>query len=209
MPRAAQETLRSGVPLLEYKEFFDLNRKQYGLDPILGADQIPVHPKVFEAQELYTPEFADEVWESVPESIKADAKALESVTGVPVPVKVSDSDICWVNREGQDRDITLFSSFGIEANTNQRQVWLRPSGDYIDLGLDSRNHLIRSRRLYTGPLSKSKFKIYALPETENSEGGLITWYTHNRKLIKFPTQLIFRNFAIQFNNLGLQKLGLV
>lgn len=34
------------------------------------------------------------------------------------------------------------------------------------------------------------------------------WHAHNIGNARLPMMLIFRNFAIMFNNLGLQELGI-
>ena len=211
MPSAPQEQLRPGLPLLEYGELVDLDRmRKYGLSPILDPHEIPVHPVVFKSPSVYTPEFANRVWLSVPDSIRADIAAIEEGVGPPVPVRISDLGVYEITQRLGRPIQQLFLDFAIAADPEKKSIWVEPlrSADAINLGLSGSHHRLSDDRVFNrASIPQAKLASYVLPETDESEGGIITWYAHNIGMAELPLLLIMRNFAIQFNNLGLQQVG--
>lgn len=213
MPKAVQEGLRPGIPLLEYGELVDLDRsRKYGLSPILDPREIPVHPKVFGSPNVYTQEFAQQVWISVPDSVKRDIAVIEGKTGVPVPVEVTNVSISETQGDPTFREVERFGEFFVQANPKERSVWVEPefTATAINLGLD-KEHFYKTgvHLLKKGPIPIEKQRLYLTPPAKNTERGIITWYSHNVGMARLPLLLILRNYAIQFNNLGLQRLGVV
>jgi len=213
MPRASQEGPRPGLSLLEYGELVDLDRaKKYSLSPILNPREIPVHPRVFESPQVYTQEFADHVWASVPDSIRADISVIQDKIRNALPVYVTDDGV--MSRRGPHLDMPeIFNAFSVQANPKQRSVWVEPlmSAEAINLGLGPEHHYRSDPR---SPRVRSlflawKLKAYTAPETDDAEEGLINWHSHNVGMASLPLLLILRNFAIKFNNLGLQRVGAV
>lgn len=212
MPRAPQEGLRSGLPLLEYGELIDLGRlRKFGLNPILDPHEIPVHPAVFKSSDVYTPEFANQVWASIPDSIRTDVTAIEAKVGIPVPVRVSSWGVSETTERMGRKERQTYLGFGIEADPGEKSIWVEPLRDAnaVNLALSKSHYRFTIKPIFNrASIPQAKVDLYILPETDKSEAGIITWYSHNIGMAGLPLLLIMRNFAIMFNNLGLEKLGI-
>lgn len=213
---APQERPGAGIPLLEYGDLVAGQRRL--LSPILGPHMIPVHPLVYESSHVYTPEFGQRVWESVPESIRQDIAAIESIVKGKVPVEVTDEAVrlTWFG----DRldgvtlpgDVERFEDFVVAATPSVKRMEVRQrfSADGLNIWImASDNRYLYTMPIVEHPMSKEKARQYEIDDPEKyQDEGLIVWHAHNNGNAELPLELIFRNFAIMFNNLGLQELGI-
>lgn len=210
MPRAAQEGIRPGLPLLEYRDLIDARFKNTDLG-ILPPGQIPIHPKVYRSLELYTLEFADFVIAKVPESIRGDLAVIEAVVG-KLPVSVDDTGIRWLGRDYINEHDVEFDSFWAETNSSGN-VWLIDDDSVaINMGIDIQRADMQLIDLPypSHPMSRGKLKKYMVkPKDFDEARGIITWHTHNLSIGATGDLLFLRSFAIMWNNLGLQRIGAV
>lgn len=89
---APQERISSGIPLLEYGDLVAVRRTI--LSPILSPSMVPIHPLVYESPRVYTPEFGQRVWASVPESIRQDIATINAMMKPAyVPIEVTDEAV--------------------------------------------------------------------------------------------------------------------
>jgi len=206
MPSASQERLKSGFPLLEYGELIDPSLKELG---ILSPQQIPIHPKVYLSPETFTPEFAKEVWANVPDSIRADLTAIETKTGIRLPIGVDDSGVRWLGEDLLLEHDVEFDEYLIDADPKEGITVEDIESIAVNIGLNTYSADMQISGPHPNyPLSKDKLARYMVnPKDFNDKEGIITWYVHNLGLGSTGSLLVLRNFAIMFNNLGLQKIG--
>ncbi len=207
MARAAQEGLRPGIPLLEHGDLIDARLKEFGIqDP----GQIPVHPMVYRSPASYTQEFSNEVWASIPGSIRADLTVIEAKIGAKLPVSIDDSGIRWLGRDYLNEGDVEFDQFIIEADSSG-SIWVIDDESIaINIGLDiSRPDMqLIDVPHPMHPMPKDKLRKYMVnPKKFDNARGIITWATHNLALGSTGDLLVFRNYAIMHNNLGLQRVG--
>lgn len=196
------EKLSSGIPLLEYGDLVSLNRIQLGLSPILEPKRIPVHPLIFKSPQLYTTEFAQKAFALVPESIRQDIMAIEDKVGEKIPVVLTSEG---VYQTGEYKHEQFFNEFSVQANRSGEAVGIEPriSADAINTWIN------RLQPVFDFPLiPKALERAYEVDEDEFKHEGVIVWRAHNIGNASLPLMLVLRNFAIMFNNLGLQELGI-
>jgi hypothetical protein len=205
---AEREKLGHGIPLLEYGDLVNPEFAQYGVSPILDASRVPIHPLVFESPQFFTVDFARRVLASVPNSIRRDVAEIEAKCGPKVPVKIVERGVTLVRDETlvDEEDITLFSDVRIikESATDIGLAYYA-SGFAIDLWADS------TRPVFGDPdnllMSRVKAQYYEVDADKYNYDGMLKWDAHHRGYARLPLQLILRSFAIMFNNLGLEELG--
>lgn len=182
---------------LAYEELIAPNRLA---GKIIEPHEIPVHPTVYQAASVYTPEFAEQVTQSLFDSIRKDVATIERIMRTNLRLEVTDEAIV------QDGDELLFEDFTVRANPKAKFVEVcRVSSN---IALDTRvGYQTKFRPSATHPMSIDKLRAYGF-NPEQPDIRLPTWYIHNLSLAGFGGFLIYRNFAIMFNNLGLRKVGL-
>ncbi len=184
---------------LQYSELYSQTRQ---FNKILMPHEIPVHPLVYTSQFAYTPEFAEEVRKSVPVSIDQDIIEIERIFGNKSRIVIQDGKI--FDRDAEWKKISL-DEINVLADQERRSVDVSYCSSNIALE-DRRPDQKRKLRLDANhPLSLDRLRQYS----SNPRGELIeipTWYVHNYSDNGFVLELYFRNFAIMFNNLGIQRL---
>jgi hypothetical protein len=186
MPRIDRETLT-------YAELVDQGTRR-----ILFPERIPVHPLVYRSDFAYTPEFVTKVRESVPESIAQDVGTIEPLLGLQLGVFLMDG-VPAHGGEPIDQDALTF-----RADPNKRFVEV----GYLstNIALDTREGFSRVLSPHSHPIAAEKLRRYSLtPEDEHSP-NIPTWYIHNLGDNGLLVAMYLRNFAIMFNNLGLEQL---
>lgn len=207
MPRAAQEGLRPGISLLTHAELIRPDLREY-----LAPKEIPIHPLVYESDFAFTAGFVEQVLASVPASVAADLLEIERLTGERLPVVVTDQEIevaegLWIGDKPMG---DIQDDHFVDPTTKYLWVGSDPN---IVLHSDVVLHISEPHR--THPMSKNKLRRYYV-DSEKFRGshefgleGIISWGQHNFSLGSEGLQLALRNFAIMFNNLGLQRVGAV
>jgi hypothetical protein len=195
---------------LRYKELVVPRQPLNGtiLRRILLPDYIPIHSRVFGNSEMYEPSFAEEVISKVPDSMRRDIKAIEDILKVGLGIEVHE-DRCVTKRESF-RDVEEYRDFRVRAD----------SGDLwgISLTHNTSSMFVHCRsynrpQIYKKDVANGKIKLnmprdkireYATSESPDSF-ELRSWSTNNIIDQGLGAQLYFRNFAIVFNNLGLDR----
>jgi hypothetical protein len=199
-----REKLSQGIPLLKHKNLVFIGECGYS---ILKPSSIPVHPEVYKSPQFYTTEFAQKVLGLVPDSIRQDIVAIEAKLGQKLPVVLTPEGIS----EGGDR-IELFKDFHAFARSEGNQVTVEPP----NIAGATNIYLRRTERsINVQPVVPEKLARkyeYKLGDAETKIGSrtiraLVVWNVHNLSDAPLPVQLALRNFAIMFNNLALQELG--
>lgn len=182
---------------LQYRQLINPNAPA---NRILEPNRIPVHPKVYTSPDLFTLTFASHVAQAVPASILKDIIAIEEALEIKLNIDSQQHQIT------QGSTTLQFEDFQITANPNSRfvEVSYLPSSN---IALDTRaGHQVTFRPTKSYPMPLEKLIDYGF-QPDNFDSYLPTWYIHNLSHVGLPGFLYFRNFAIMFNNLGLQKLG--
>ncbi len=204
---APQERPSSGIPLLEYGDLVYLG--ECG-PSILKPSQIPVHPSVFKAPEFYTTDFAQKVFSLVPDSIRQDIAVIQAKTGQELPVVLTPDGISDKESWGREE---LFKDFNAFARFEGIQVTIEPP----NTAGGTNTYLRRTEQCcdyYPAiPEELARKYEYKFGDAKSEIGSrtpmaLIVWNVHNLNCAPLPVQLTLRNFAIMFNNLGLQELGI-
>lgn len=167
---------------------------------VLWPNQIPVHPRVWKSDFAYTPEFLSQVISMVPESVRQDISVIEKMLGKPLNLKVKGDQIVDLNDSG-------FKLF-------YRWIWheAKPNRKSVDVGFGGTNIALDIGNLPTiidlddfPSQSLEKLKQYAF-ETDPKLKAY-AWYVHNYLDHGKMAELYLRNFAIVFNNLGLDRVN--
>ncbi len=211
MPRATQEGLRPGLPLLTHAELIDLPRMLNGNSPLLGPTEIPIHPAAYKSPLVFTPDFGAQVADSLPEFIAEDLKAIEAIderklTGIRVQDRV-------LKFRGVELPLSFFH-FDVEPELFWVELSHQANGANIriDKRNDYRGDLFQpaasmpSDPRFRYPMDMEKQKKYWI---DKDDPEMITWLRNNIATRGILVNLVFRNAAIAFNNLGLQKVGAV
>jgi hypothetical protein len=196
------------VPQLNYGELvgvtscfcFDRNA------PILTPRYIPLHPSVFSAPFAYTREFAHKVWSVVPDSIRADVSEIERVLQRDLDVVLTEEYTAAKSRVEFPHHAYRFSDFTLRTDPGSRSVDFSWPGVEIAMYDDGPARSLARSLDGSHPLPPEKLRAYAIGE-EVGELVHVYWHVHNVFSAELPLALIFRNFAIQFNNLGLRMLS--
>jgi len=185
--------------LLSYSELIAPNR----FDRILMPSEIPCHHLVYTSQFAYTPEFAEEVRRRVPASIDQDVLEIERIFGKKFRIVIQNGKIFDENADW--RKISL-DGINVIAEPERRSIDVLYCGSNIALE-DRRLEQRRILRLDTNhPLSLDRLREYASNPKEE-ELIIPRWHVHNIYDNGFILELYFRNFAIMFNNAGIERLN--
>jgi hypothetical protein len=196
------------APRLDYGELVGVTSR-FGFDrnaPILTPRDIPLHPSVFSAPFAYTREFARKVWSVVPESIRADISEIERVLQRDLDVVLTEEHTAAKSLVEFPLHAYRFSDFTLRTDPGSRSVDFSWPGVEIAMYDDGPARTLVRSPDGAHPLPLEKLRAYAIGE-EVGELVHVYWHAHNVFSAELPLALIFRNFAIQFNNLGLRILS--
>ena len=163
----------------------------YWYPEVLRPRHILVHPSVLEQPFAYLKEFVDQVMERVPELLKRDVETIERKLRVNLRVVIKPEGVLSEN--------------GVFLFNNVVRCIPRPNG--IQLG---------SAEMVVNPhdskcisedilVPAHVLAAYTVPGQRNP--NLFAWSTHNITYQGFGFELFARNYAIGFNNLGLEQLA--
>lgn len=189
------------VKPLTYREL--IGQEYYWRNWLLPFD-IPLHPLVYDSEFAYTEEFLDEVCTSLPESMRRDISEIEQVLGKSLNIVVEDKELI---SEDKTLEVDLFMRRCISEG---RIVSLTYSSTTIYIEPNEKRTLNKSQ-LKDHPMGLEKLEHYSSPSDEEDlydEGHplIVFWCDHNMDTAPEPARLYMRNFAIMFNNLGLERL---
>lgn len=164
-------------------------------EPILLPWAIPVHRDVFEHDSVYSPEFVAKVKAAVPEYIQRDIETITSVLGKNPEVRVDETGL----RDTKTGSFYRHDSFGTIVD---------PKSVSVHLG---HKCIALYRKLFTvlntngHPMNEERLREYAF-ETEPYL-GVYNWADNDVEDYALLGTLYMRNFAIAFNNLGLDLVA--
>jgi hypothetical protein len=168
--------------LLSHEELLNLP------DGIAHPGQIPVHPDVYRNPNAYKPDFFEIVFARVHESIARDQETIRKVLNKRIELKFLPRENFWggANPEGQSVD------FGYAGS---------------NIALETRSDCKRITDNYGAMPSMPPGRLMEF-SLRKGEGILAVpvWYTHTPWENGLDVFLHFRNFAIQFNNAGVELL---
>ncbi len=182
---------------------------------ILLPNEIPLHPAVLQANFAFTREYVEEVCSALPEAIRRDVSEIERILGSPLAVEVTETTIsekfpgC---RSGYEYSFQgeLEGDFEYLVRPHSLDV----SCGSANIGMDNQVGRMIVQELLPlrpHPMAKDKWQHYAVPASLKKGNGdnpqYVFWYIHNISDGILPLELYFRNFAMQFNNKGLERLG--
>ncbi|MDP2946615.1 MAG: hypothetical protein Q8N88_00735 [Nanoarchaeota archaeon] len=187
------------VKLLQYSELISPSRSK----GILLPAEIPLYPDVFKSNFAYTSDFVDQVAIAVQRELPRDISEIERILKRELHIVVSPEGIAY---DIPGSRVYEFDMFRHSANPDRKTV---------DVGCGSANIAMDAREdrlivhavheISRHPMSKDRLREYAFPHP-GGEVQNIFWYIHNMSDGILPMQLYFRDFAIVFNNLGLERL---
>jgi hypothetical protein len=176
-----------------------INPRAKYAEKVLWPWQIPIHPKVYDSKLAYTLEFVEQVRAKVPESIRRDVLTIERMLNTTLNLSVEDTAIKRTN--SQFRDDLEYTQIWSRVEPTKKTVGLEIGGTNIDIDPVNVPRCLIPESHH--PMSKDKLRAYAF-ETE-PDLKIHTWYIHNIMDHGIMGELYLRNFAIVFNNLGLDR----
>jgi len=189
------------VEPLEHEELLAPKRSY---NRILLPEEIPLHPDVFNSEFAYTPEFIKEVMKNMPDSINRDGLEVQRILGLELGIIADETGVRYKNPDlGDNVD---YDTLRIVANPVKRSIVA--SYGSANIAIDFREEQRIVHRVYPPkrhPMTAERLREYAFSQ----EGEIVNnvfWYVHNIHDHRVPLEMFFRNFAILFNNLGLEKL---
>jgi len=183
------------VPELTSLDLIDPLRKE---KKILLPNEIPIYPSILKEDFAYSSDFTEEVLTLVPDIVTKDLETIENKLGAKLKIKATLEGIFKTDTHFGDvrydrvvcRPILCAKTNEIEFISTQIYINPKPPLIFFEDG---------------HPLPMDKAKTYAI-SNKNEEIILYGWGTHNINSCYLPFQILSRNFAIAFNNLGLKKL---
>jgi hypothetical protein len=155
--------------------------------PILSPRYFPIHPTVYDSSFAYTPEFVNKILLALDNSVVEDVKAINQALGIEVkyePIKIKDFYII-ANPTIRSVDITYVgSNIAVQPGAHIEHI--------IENDWDLPPRMIGERAL--------------LFSKETDRLVIPSWYTHTPEENGTSVYLYLRNFAILFNNLGIEEL---
>lgn len=183
--------------LLRPEDLINPNRH----NPVLGPNEIPVHPTVYNLPDAYNPKFVKDVSREVDKYLREDISAIEKTLNRKLGIELSKGRITQRETKLEIKEINLCS------DPTKKYVEIALSS--ADIAPDTREGQRRTLQLDgTHPMPLDELRHYALNPSAKSEFELEipTWYVHNYMDHGLPLMLYFRNFTIAFNNLGIKRL---
>ena len=193
------------VPLIKPENLILKNRGD--LASILEANFIPIHPQVYKSRFAYSKKFIYEVRKKVPEALKYDLSVIDPILKkYDVKLTMTDKSIMHMH-EFDEVEFYNDDMFSIEDNrfrigtavTHMTLMKDRPKELYLGKIDNNNSHPMLEEGL-SDELAKYNFS--------DEEGVLrvYTWGSHDLPCRGLPFLLYSRNFAIVFNNLGIDRL---
>lgn len=191
---------------------------------LLKPGTMPIHPDLFNKPEFYTERFVDKIFRSMPDSLGSDISAISKVLGVDLEIVEQDGtfkilnqgvNVCSIGQNELKR-----SKFETGYDYGSKHIGYDYSASKLVAGVtdEGEPHYTQivpyppeelseiARILY--PLNRETINAYKYKDVENGRAAeLIVWHTHNTDYLS--RLLIIRSFAVLFNNLGLEELGLI
>ncbi len=202
---------------LSYRELIAPKRR-YG-PKVLTPEDIPIHPHVYNNPFSYTPEFTREVLGRIRESMIEDDRTIREVLGIETGFEIQNDCLIArsVEREYTRPDGTKRKTTTPEHRLDYSFVHFSPNPGKLETGvsigsanIDIVPHLACHIRLEVSlteahPMSPERLEEYAYASDLNLRVPQIhAWYRHNLDDASATALHFFRNFAILFNNLGLE-----
>ena len=172
---------------------------------ILSPTEIPVHPSVYSSDQVFQFSFLRRVHEATPEAIIRDMDAINRVLGSSINMEVTSQQLGTGETAIELDDINIYPS------SKKRYFSVHYFSTSMSLG-DLEGYAPKILRPYGGhPMPKEKLVAYAIDPTmdvNNPDFTLHCWDTNNYQDNGLPLMLYLRNFAITFNNMALDEIGL-
>ena len=151
----------------------------------------------FESLRFYSPDFVGKVRESLPRYVAADSRDIAATLGIQV--LVDESGISYKDER------LLFADPMLQMMANPQKMSIDVICGGVNMALDARRRQEYHERTLeqSHPLRPENRLAYS---TEGNGEQHLVWYDHNILDGLLPLQLLFRNFAIAFNNLALKEL---
>jgi len=154
---------------------------------ILGPKHIPIHPSVYNSDFAYTQNFTNKVMYSIEESVSRDIEDIRKALGTNIKYKKPNIEL-----------------FNVHADPVRRSVDLVYGSSYIAIEPQSTiENIISSNEDLPPAMIGRIWKIFS---TDKEKIQIYSWYEHNISDNEMGNYLYFRNFAKQFNNLGIEEI---
>jgi hypothetical protein len=191
-PLVHKELIRPSFPNHSKKSKYEIFE-----DRVLGPGMIPVHPLVIQADFAFTNDFVNEaVLPQVPENIQNDLKIIGQEIGVSFPFSEGISYPSGIRVFEKEHHFTIekFGSCALDYDAEKEPMWV--------VLWESFGKHSEAFSYLTYPMDKDKFSEYAFLKRQETLVAY-SWMSHNlHNNMEFF--LFCRNFAIVFNNLGLE-----
>ena len=182
---------------LTYRELIAPNR---GYRPkVLTPNEIPIHPAVYDSPACFTPEFLERIRGRIVGSMKEDDRIIREVLGIDTGLIIGD------------RSITRES---IEVPYDRIEFMLDPEKKEIGAAVYATSaDILRHLPIEIGlspltravhPMSSERLREYAFDVSDPKDPRIHVWYQHNIYDQGNGVAHFLRNFAILFNNAGLE-----
>lgn len=153
---------------------------------ILGPRYIPIHPAVYNSEFAYTRDFAEKVLSSLDDSVLYDIQIINKTLGIKIECEKPDMRF-----------------FNVVANPLKRSIDVEYGSSNIAAEPESNIEIMLTKNDLSGYMIEKRAKIFSMTDDELK---IPTWYIHNIDDNNIGIYLFYRNFAILFNNLGIDEL---
>ncbi len=176
---------------LQHSELIVPSLAYTGIERLLSAVSIPVHPYVLTGHDFYSEGFVAGVRSHVAEYIRQDLDAIQEVLGMNLSIAVGKR--MMRHKEG------IFSFDDVLHEVGEDRVRLACSDSSFELD-------------FSGPASPLAVAVMLHPMGARLgeyayNGKVHFWQATNPESASLPVQLYYRNFAIAWNNVGMELLG--
>jgi len=185
---------------LQYAELVSSERRHKN---ILLPAEIPLHSDVFRSDFAYSPEFADQVAKAIPTELTRDISDIERILGRKLNLKITPEGIAYDSPHSM---LYEFEMFHHRADPERKTIDVGCGAANIAMDAREDRRIVHDVSEFTKhPMGTERLSQYALSQ-EDGKAQNVFWYIHNISDGILPLQLYFRDFAIVFNNLGLERL---
>lgn len=188
-------------------EWFEFRKRYrtFAHPELLRPMDMPVHPKVAKSDLPYKRDFVEEVRDAVPKLVIEDLKAIRDRLGTSLQFQVKPEGIFERNYREPIGDGFKYEEVNFIGNGRGTIVEKYATSIWFTFPTDEQDN-DRFTERYEGQFPESIARAYRM-ESEGAETKrFYTWQQHNPDDMGFAFALYLRNFAISFNNLGLDKL---
>ena len=188
-----------GVLRLTYENLIAKNRLNPAKPKILLPNEIPIHPYLREYGLPYTADFILGVAKAIPMSALQDKETIEDKLDKKLDLEVSPTALY-----GGDNSMVVldpdYLKFIYRESVRELRVRYRDVAEF-SIGCEDDNIF----SYYNHPLPGEKARAYAISE-DNDDLKLHGWGVRNIHSPGLAFEMFARNFAILFNNMGLDRL---